>query len=70
MAQVGIKPSKTLAFNGLVAVIAYLTANVDSLQAMMTPEAYSYLILFIAVANGALRAVTTEPLIVTKETQE
>ena len=57
-----ILQSKTLAFNALVALLAFVSANSSVIQEMMTPERFSVLMLIVAAINGVLRFLTTKPI--------
>lgn len=54
--------SKTINFALLLALFGAAQANLHSVQAFMTPKAYGWTTLVIAIAVGVLRAVTTKPL--------
>lgn len=54
--------SKTILFNLLATVAAFLTTAIEPLRPMMTPEVFAYFSLAVGVINVVLRYVTSQPM--------
>ena len=54
--------SKTMNFAMILAIFGALQANLPALQGVISPAAYGWITLGVALAVAALRAVTSKPL--------
>ena len=59
--------SKTILFNLLATVVAFLATAIEPLRPMMTPENFTYFSLAVGVINVALRTITSQSLTTDKE---
>lgn len=54
--------SKTIMFNLLATIVAFVAASLPQLQSIMSPQVYVLFSLAVGVVNVALRFITTEAI--------
>lgn len=54
--------SKTIIFNLVASVVAFLAASLPQLQGLMTPKLFVLFSLGVGIANVALRLITTQAI--------
>lgn len=59
--------SKTIIFNLLATVLAFVATALPQLETLMTPKVFIVFSVVVGIANVGLRFITTQPLTTDKE---